>query len=173
MRRVVTATGPDGRSYVASDGVPPVLFHFRDESDPHVVAAERVTAVPASLGPGAGVLAELWRAEGAAHDDGRRDALADVDGWEVNCPPGASRFRTSKFSPGRQTAMHQTNTLDYDFILEGSVTLLLSDGTETELHAGDAVVIPGTAHAWRAGTGGCRLGVVMIGTHPRDAPKES
>lgn len=165
MRRVVTATGPDGKSYVASDGTPPVLFHFPDESDPHVVAAVRVAEVP-ELGPGAGLLGELWRADGPSRSDGTRDPLDDVDGWQVNCPPGASRFRISQFSPGRQTAMHQTDTLDYDFVLEGSVTLTLTDGSETELSAGDAVVIPGTAHAWRAGPQGCRLGVVMIGTVP-------
>jgi quercetin dioxygenase-like cupin family protein len=167
MRRVVTATGPDGKSKVVSDGLPPVLFHFRDESDPHLVAAVRVTEIPGDLGAGGGVLGELWSADGASYADGTTDPLAAVDGWRVNCPPGASRFRTSIFSPGRQTAMHVTDTLDYDFVLEGTVTLVLSDGSETELSAGDAVVVPGTAHAWRAGPQGCRLGVVMIGTEGR------
>lgn len=170
MRRVVTATGPDGRSYVASDGTTPVLFHFPDETDPHMVGAIRVTEIP-DLGPGAAVLGELWRADGPQHTDGTEDPVADVESWQVNCPPGASRFRISQFSPGRQTTMHRTPTLDYDFVLQGSVTLTLSDGSETALSAGDAVVIPGTAHAWRAGPAGCRLGVVMIGTHPAPTPE--
>jgi quercetin dioxygenase-like cupin family protein len=91
------------------------------------------------------------------------DPMGATEGWVVECPPGATRFRTSLFTPGRTTAMHTTDTLDYDFVLEGEMTLLLADGSETLLRAGDAVVIPGVAHAWRAGPQGARLGLVMVG----------
>ncbi|PVG83614.1 hypothetical protein DDE18_04595 [Nocardioides gansuensis] len=143
-----------------------MLFQFPDQSHPEQVSAVRVDHVPEDLPPGAGVLAELWSAPDASYHDGRADPLVEVDAWRISCPPGASRFRTSLFSAGRETAMHRTSTLDYDFVLQGSVTLILDDGSETHLHAGDAVILPGTAHAWRAGPEGCRLGVVMIGTEP-------
>jgi quercetin dioxygenase-like cupin family protein len=163
MRRVVTASDENGRSFLVSDGTPPILFHFRDQTDPHSVAAVRVTELPGDLMPGAGVLGELWAADATAAPDGTVDSTIGLEGWAVDVPPGASRFRTSLFSPGRQTAMHRTNTLDYDFVLSGSVTLILGDSSETELMPGDAVVLPATDHAWRAGPDGCRLGVVMIG----------
>jgi quercetin dioxygenase-like cupin family protein len=164
VRRIVVGLGPDGKSRVDSDGSPSAIFHFRDQSGPHNAKAEKVDQVPAHLAPGEGALAELWSTERAGPRlDGHTDPTQGMTSWQVECPPGGSRFRTSVFSPGRRTAMHTTNTLDYDFVLEGSVTLILSDGSETELSAGDAVVLPGCAHAWLAGPDGCRLGLVMLG----------
>jgi len=161
MRRVVIGRLPDGGSTLAADGTPPALFHFRDQSDPHVASAYAVDDIP-DLAEGEGVLAELWATDGVPSPAMDGDPTT-VNGWRVECPPGSTRFRTSVFSPGRTTAMHTTTTLDYDFVLEGSVTLLLSDGSEIDLVAGDAVVIPAAAHAWRAGPKGCRLGLVMVG----------
>jgi quercetin dioxygenase-like cupin family protein len=162
MRRVVVADRPDGLSTVVADGPPAVLFQFRDQAGPHDARAELVDAVPDELLPGEGLLGELWRTDGVPQH-GTPDLTGETTSWTVDCPPGATRFRTSKFSPGRTTAMHTTNTLDYDFVLQGSITLLLSDGTEHELQTGDAVVIPAVAHAWRAGPEGARLGLVMVG----------
>lgn len=45
--------------------------------------------------------------------------------------------------------MHTTPTIDYDIVLQGTLTLELDDGVEVELPAGSAIVQNGTRHAWR------------------------
>jgi uncharacterized cupin superfamily protein len=44
--------------------------------------------------------------------------------------------------------MHRTETVDVGVVLEGETWLLLDDGSETLVRAGDAVVQRGTMHAW-------------------------
>jgi mannose-6-phosphate isomerase-like protein (cupin superfamily) len=44
---------------------------------------------------------------------------------------------------------HQTPTVDYVFVIQGTMTLELDDGSETELPPGSCVVQNGTRHAWR------------------------
>ncbi|MBM3557475.1 MAG: cupin domain-containing protein [Alphaproteobacteria bacterium] len=44
--------------------------------------------------------------------------------------------------------MHRTETVDYGIVLEGEITLILDDRSETHLKAGDVVVQRGTDHAW-------------------------
>jgi quercetin dioxygenase-like cupin family protein len=55
--------------------------------------------------------------------------------------------------------MHRTHTLDVAVIAAGTVSLLLQDEV-VELNTGDAVVMPGIIHAWKAGPEGC----VIAGT---------
>jgi quercetin dioxygenase-like cupin family protein len=43
---------------------------------------------------------------------------------------------------------HRTQTVDYGIVLEGEVVLVLDDGAETVLRAGDVVVQRGTDHRW-------------------------
>lgn len=45
--------------------------------------------------------------------------------------------------------MHKTASVDYEFVVSGSVVLELDDGREVELHPGDTVIHNGTRHAWR------------------------
>jgi mannose-6-phosphate isomerase-like protein (cupin superfamily) len=60
--------------------------------------------------------------------------------------------------------MHVTETIDYGFVLEGSITLELDDGAKKVLNAGDCYVQNGTRHAWHNETDQrAVLGVVMLG----------
>lgn len=45
--------------------------------------------------------------------------------------------------------LHATKTVDLGYVVTGVVTMELEDGTEIDLHAGDAYVQNGTAHGWR------------------------
>jgi mannose-6-phosphate isomerase-like protein (cupin superfamily) len=67
-------------------------------------------------------------------------ALADLEAKL----PGMLSY-TERDEPG----MHTTDTIDFEVVLSGRVTLELDDGTETELHPGDTVVQNGTRHRWR------------------------
>jgi hypothetical protein len=66
---------------------------------------------------------------------------------------------------GEGTAFHQTDSIDFDLVVEGSIELRLDDGDHS-LVAGDCVVVTGVGHAWRAGPEGCVMSVVVIGTPP-------
>jgi hypothetical protein len=45
--------------------------------------------------------------------------------------------------------LHTTDTLDYDIVLEGEITLELDDGAEVLLRQGDVIIQCGTRHARR------------------------
>lgn len=87
---------------------------------------------------------------------------------EISFPvPGATRFALSCMGPRSEgkiditdgsfasaahmemadTAMHKTDTVDYEVILSGKVDLEL-DGVRTTVKAGDCVVMGGIMHAW-------------------------
>jgi uncharacterized cupin superfamily protein len=58
---------------------------------------------------------------------------------------------------------HRTETLDYVYVLDGPVELVLDDASVV-IEPGDCVVQRGTNHAWRNhGTRPIRLLAVMIG----------
>ena len=60
--------------------------------------------------------------------------------------------------------MHTTNTIDYDIVVSGTLTLELDNGAEVELPAGSAIVQNGTRHAWHNyGTEPAVLAYVLIG----------
>jgi hypothetical protein len=58
--------------------------------------------------------------------------------------------------------IHATTTVDYDFLVEGSIELIADDGTAT-LQPGDGVVIVGARHGWRTAGEGCTVAILMTG----------
>lgn len=59
---------------------------------------------------------------------------------------------------------HRTDTIDMEVIIRGEVTLVLDDGLEKVLRAGDTVVQNGTRHVWRVdGPEPCLMAVFMLG----------
>jgi quercetin dioxygenase-like cupin family protein len=60
--------------------------------------------------------------------------------------------------------MHTTDTVDFDLVLSGKVYLVLDDGAEVLLKAGDSVVQNGTRHAWEnRSSKDCVIAVALIG----------
>jgi quercetin dioxygenase-like cupin family protein len=60
--------------------------------------------------------------------------------------------------------MHTTDTIDFEVVLSGSVTLELDDGAEVNLRQGDTVVQNGTRHRWKnTGTEPCVMAVFIVG----------
>jgi mannose-6-phosphate isomerase-like protein (cupin superfamily) len=93
------------------------------------------------------------------------DIEAALAAFEESLPGLAAHLEPD--NPG----MHTTATVDYEYIVSGSVVLELDDGVEVELHAGDTVVQNGTRHAWRNRTDEpCLLVVVLIGAHHDAVP---
>jgi hypothetical protein len=112
------------------------------------------------------VVAELWLTAGTpsrSHDD----PTGTDDTYNLEFPPGVAKWRYVQMGPDRTSPLHTTMTLDYNTILSGEVDLIL-EATEVHLTAGDTVVLPGTAHAWRTGSTGCVMSITMIGLSERD-----
>ncbi|GAB3026889.1 cupin [Nocardioides flavus (ex Wang et al. 2016)] len=62
--------------------------------------------------------------------------------------------------------MHTTDTVDMEVIISGEVSLILDDGEEKVLRAGDTVVQNGTRHVWRVrGDEPCLMAVFMFGAN--------
>jgi quercetin dioxygenase-like cupin family protein len=163
MRRLVVGTGPDGRSAVVADGPPPSVYRFGGadgDRDPHDLKGLAASDGEASAAPGEVVVSELWATLGGDRPDGT-DPTATADGFDVECPPGGTRWRIVEMGAGRERPMHRTVTVDYDLVLAGEIDLLLEDGP-VRLRAGDAVVLPGVVHGWRTAKSACTMAVAMV-----------
>jgi mannose-6-phosphate isomerase-like protein (cupin superfamily) len=175
MQRIVTGHDAQGRAVVALEGPPP-------------------TVLPLQHIPGT-VFYELWStpATPAPIDNGPDPTLAPLHlppppgGTRVrivDIPPdtpeflahGAERMHAAFAQIGDAAAstvqaqsphplMHRTESVDYGFVLEGEITLVL-DTEERALKAGDVVVQRGTNHAWANRSGRmCRMAFVLVAGH--------
>jgi mannose-6-phosphate isomerase-like protein (cupin superfamily) len=97
---------------------------------------------------------------------------------ELSARPGGTFFRMVQLSPHAvvraasaeravdgvdSEGFHRTPTVDYVYVLDGPVELVLDD-TSVVVEPGDCVVQRGTNHAWRNhGTEPIRLLAVMVG----------
>jgi quercetin dioxygenase-like cupin family protein len=124
-RRIVTGHDASGRSVVLSDA-----------------------PTPKTLDIGTAAFHEVWitaqmPVEIAATEPEPTDR-------PVRTPPPADgvMVRFTEQAPGGESPMHRTETVDVGVVLEGETWLLLDDGSETLVRAGDAVVQRGTNHAW-------------------------
>lgn len=64
------------------------------------------------------------------------------------CPPGGAAAAIVNLSPGAESPMHRTVTMDWAVILEGEVDLILDGGETRRLRVGDSVVMRGAMHQW-------------------------
>jgi mannose-6-phosphate isomerase-like protein (cupin superfamily) len=75
-------------------------------------------------------------------------------------------------APARHPFTHRTRSIDYAFVLEGEIDMLLDD-TEVHLRAGDILVQQGTNHAWvNNSKANCRIAFVLIDAQEPKAWKE-
>jgi quercetin dioxygenase-like cupin family protein len=130
-RRLVAATGADGRSFTLADGAPPCVL---------------------SPGGDDGVrLVELWQTGGplATTEQGGDPP----GGWELE--PRGDRgiaFRSVRLPAGHdpgEAGWHTTATIDVDVVLSGRLELSLPDTEPVVVGPGEAVVQRGTNHKWQ------------------------
>jgi quercetin dioxygenase-like cupin family protein len=122
----VTGHDAQGRSVICSDG-----------------------PVPKSLTRTDAVFHEVWStAEMPARI--RPDEPAEPTDRPLRTPPepGGTVIRIVDIQPRAASPMHRTESVDYGIVLDGEIHLVLGDGSETRLTAGDVVVQRGTDHAW-------------------------
>jgi mannose-6-phosphate isomerase-like protein (cupin superfamily) len=143
IRRVVSGHDEAGNSMFASDDeVPAVLVPGANRAEIAVVWGSDSTqsypdtgAMPIIDGvfppPGGFRLVHLTMpvATGAAGDGGSAELSAELDRDEAG--------------------FHTTDTTDMGVVISGEIVMMLDDGAETVLRAGDTFVQSGTRHAWR------------------------
>ena len=171
FRRVVTATGKDGKSYFLSDG-----------PAPNVKEMTGMTGL---------YLTDLWESEGPkAKNTGTKDA-ADRP-VHLEPPEGGTIFRIVEFPPDKtwrgkgdsskafdsiqaghapvsghaDPMMHITSTVDYLIVLKGEIYAVMDKG-ETLLKAGDIMVQRGTNHSWHNRSDApCLLAAILVSAEP-------
>jgi naringenin degradation protein FdeH len=140
-RRIVTGHDGRGRSIVLSDGPTP-RSHSTSGATFHELW--NTTEMPAPVRPA------------EPHEPTDRPLVTPPDA-------GGTIVRIVDLEPRSRSPMHRTESIDYGIVLEGAVTLLLDDGSETRLRAGDVVIQRGTDHAWvNAADEPARMAFVLV-----------
>jgi len=143
-RRVIAARRADGAGEVVADGTPPLLFESERYRTWVAFGSESI--------PSTGEYDEPFSATFMPPPGGVRVTVADVFPGDRDQIPGG---------------MHETPTIDFVFVLAGTVHLIESDGAEVVLEAGDTVVQVASGHSWHnPGPDMARIGVVLLGTAP-------
>ena len=159
IRRVVAATGSNGKALVISDGPAPRSIEF--QSAPGLAAAlvwsahlggtisrgDKIADRSGDVGfvPGEGESILIFATYPPESSMMRADFDAAAFGREfATLLPGLAET-IEPDHPG----MHTTDSIDYCIVLDGEITLELDDGNETLLRKHDVVVQHGNRHAWR------------------------
>jgi hypothetical protein len=153
IRRIVAGLDVDGRSFVLSNAEPPVTVQIpqvvtvRDlwftASAPAVVPVVSMPEMPdrPTLEPPAGgtkfTIAEIPPMKVSQGEVTTRELFSAVDSEHV------MDRSTSK----RHPTMHTTDTIDYQLVLAGELTLIL-DKEEIAVGTGNLVVLGGVNHTW-------------------------
>lgn len=124
-RRIVTGHDASGRSIVLSDA-----------------------PTPKTLDIGTAAFHEIWVTAQTPAQIAATEPEPTERPLRTPPPAGGVIVRFTEMAPGAESPMHRTQTVDIGVVLEGETWLLLDDGSETRLAAGDAVVQRGTNHAW-------------------------
>lgn len=158
-RRVVTAVAADGKAVVHSDGPAPRACAFTTVPGFTATLLWSTAAAPA-VGRGAAP-ADCTPEVGFVPAPGESRLML------VTFPPDAVMLRADfdaaafgaefgRLVPGlaetfepEHPGMHTTDSIDYDVVLDGEITLELDDGRQVLLRQHEVAVQHGNRHAWR------------------------
>ena len=146
LRRVVTGHDEAGKSIVMIDG--PCIFH-------------------GDIAAGSWAVQDIWEHDVVPVPIDATEPDPTTAPLHMGIPENGIRVRITDLPPtppGAEPFMHRTNGVDYLHVLEGEVTMLLSDGVPPViLRKGDTIVQRATDHAWVNHTDKhCRLFIVMV-----------
>ena len=63
--------------------------------------------------------------------------------------PGGSAARVVDFPPAYMSGMHRTVSVNYNFVIEGEIEIILDSGQTRLMKPGDVLVQRAVSHAWR------------------------
>lgn len=150
----------------------PVRFvSGHNKADGTSIFESAVQSSPISNHPGGMQIAFCYGTQGFPIDiTGDNDVRVYED--MIRNPPGilvpnGSAARVVDFPPGYTTQMHRSMTLNYNFVIEGEVELILDSGEKRILRQGDMLVQRAINHAWRntSQTAWARITAVVLPIH--------
>lgn len=159
IRRVVTGTGADGKARVVTDAAAPRGFEFT--TVPGFATSLVWSTSAAEVVSRGAEIADRTGEVGFVPKEGESRLMF------VTFPPDAVMMRADfdgaafgaefgKLVPGLaetfepdHPGMHTTDSVDYDIVLDGEITLELDDGKQVLLRKHDVAVQHGNRHAWR------------------------
>ena len=146
QRRIVTGHDSRGRAVFVADGPTPNVWEA----------------------PDGGPVYELWQHAGTPDNAG--EFVDPVLGHRSFPPPaGGSVLRIVDFaprSPDDAVHMHRTASLDYCYVIAGSIVAVLDDA-EVTMTAGDVLIQRGTNHGWRNESDApCKVLFVLVDAEP-------
>jgi hypothetical protein len=153
MRRVVTGQNAEGKSVFVSDEdvafVNPVLFGgneiwkiWQGDTPPRLPTDGTPPDGQSFFPPDGGFRLSLWTMPPAGHTPPPIDDMDAAVAEAEDVFPGITTALTDN------EGMHQSDTLDWIFVVDGEVTLTLDSGEEVVLRQGDSLIQNGTNHAW-------------------------
>lgn len=145
MKRVVTGVNAQGRSYIVSSEEldPSTRLTVWDYEPPQVL--DWINAIE----PGASA---DWIGPEIA--GGARWILAPIQPEDEMAEPSASDGID-------ESGFHITKSIDFDFIVDGELTMVLDDN-RVDLQKGDFVIQQATRHAWRNESGKVALLLALV-----------
>jgi mannose-6-phosphate isomerase-like protein (cupin superfamily) len=175
VRRVSTGHDESGQAVIASDEEvepvtlmlsPATLYHLLWSSDSAETVPNKGVAPPGStFFPSVGGY-RFFLLTILPNNDYSRPADVDVEAGlrELDEKMPGLRDHSEPDNPG----MHRTDTIDFEVVLSGEVTLELDDGVETVLGVGDINVQNGTRHRWHnRGTEPATMACFIVGAQAR------
>jgi uncharacterized cupin superfamily protein len=160
MRRVVTGIDENGKSTVVYDGPPQSAFRIFDARVGAMVV-EPLARFLSGPPPGESYCFDIWDTVGLPRKDSP-DLAAKPRKFSIELEGKGLRIRYAEWGANADSStIHSTDTLDVNVVLSGQVELLLDEGRSVLLRKGDAVVLPGVRHGWRAGPEGASILFIM------------
>jgi quercetin dioxygenase-like cupin family protein len=128
MRRLVTGTDANGKSFVQSFGLPPVVLEPSGSTGVSLI--------------------DFWQSGGPVQSV---EQGGDADSWELDPVGDGVCCRSPQLPAGMDVGdrgWHATNTIDLNLVLRGRLQLALPEGITTVLEPGETVLQRGTNHQW-------------------------
>lgn len=178
FRRIVTGHDDAGKTIIASDAPPMRVVRVGGDGGPTLYEVWNTRETPARIDRRSGERGESGLVP-AAPNGGTRirviefpsegaefRQLGEGEAPERLSNTGAAEASTSR---GRHPLIYRAETVDYEIVLEGELTLIV-DNEETTVRAGDIVIQRGTNHAWANRSGGsCRIACILVDGEFTDA----
>ena len=159
VRRVVTGHDGEGRAVVISDAINPNV-HVRRTTVANNLWVTRSTPAGYALeDPVAG------HRRTPPPDGGTLIRITQIPPWREGTGDHEAFTRelgVKALAKPRHPFMHRTDTVDYGFVLDGEIDMLL-DEDDVHLRAGDVVIQQNTNHAWvNRSFAPCRMAFILI-----------
>lgn len=123
----------------------PIRRVVTGHNDSAVAVVTRDDLIAGKKAPHGPVIVPVWSAAELPPDVSSSD---DKGLAQVGIANDGAIFRIVGLPPRSKSVFHRTLTLDYMFVMEGTVTMSLDDGSRTELKKNDVVVQQATMHRW-------------------------